>query len=831
MIPMIYPDNFEEKIEFTEIRKQLKGRCLCTLGTDQVDKMTFTSDLSQLRKQLVATAEFVQILEQDTFPDGAFVDVRSTLLRIRIEHTYLETLELFDLQRSLRTVDDIVAYLHRAAEEGAGYPELLALSESVSSSANLLRLIDKILDENGHILDSASPELRRIRSEQRQLKQRTSRLLADILQHAQDEGLIENHIQPTMRDGRLVIPVAPALRRRIQGIVHDVSDSGKTFFIEPNQVVEANNRASELEVEERKEIVRILREMSATIRPHISELLANYRFLAQIDFIRAKALFARDTQSVLPQLEEDTHTLDWGQARHPLLYMAFRRMGRAEQDIVPLDIALTAPDRRLLLISGPNAGGKSVCLKTVGLLQYMLQCGMLIPVAESSHCCLFQSMFIDIGDEQNMESDLSTYSSHLTNMKAMLQRADDRSLLLIDELGGGTEPQMGGAIAEAVLQRLNQQGCFGIITTHYQNLKHMAQNTKGLVNGAMLYDRQQMRPLFRLSIGSPGSSFAIDIAHKIGIPREVIQQAESIVGSEYIQSDRYVQDILRDKRYWQDKRETVHKLERRLEESIEKYDAQRENFRDKRQQILAEAREQARGILDSANAIIERTIKEIREAQAEKGRTKDLRQQLDEFRQRMEQGGKKKSHSKKSSPTVKSSAEDVAPKTVATLPIKGESAGAASLEVDSYVRIKGQQTVGRILKKSAGGEALVAFGGIKMNVKLSRLQPAEAPQREKRAATFLTRETRDSIRETTLNFHSELTVIGMRADEALQAVAYFMDDALVANVEQVRIVHGTGTGILKTQIRQYLNTLPQVTAFHDDLPQFGGAGVTIVEMK
>lgn len=815
---MIYPDNFEEKIEFTEIRKQLKGRCLCTLGTDQVDKMTFTSELPQLRKQLLATAEFVQILEQDTFPDGAFVDVRSTLLRIRIEHTYLETLELFDLQRSLRTVDDIVAYLHHATEEGMGYPELLALSEPVSSSANLLRLIDKILDENGHILDTASPELRCIRTEQRQLKQRTSRLLADILQHAQDEGLIENHIQPTMRDGRLVIPVAPALRRRIHGIVHDVSDSGKTFFIEPNQVVEANNRASELEVEERKEIVRILKEISATIRPHISELLANYRFLAQIDFIRAKALFARDTQSLLPQLEDDTHTLDWGQARHPLLYMAFRRMGRAEQDIVPLDIALTAPDRRLLLISGPNAGGKSVCLKTVGLLQYMLQCGMLIPVAESSRCCLFQSMFIDIGDEQNMESDLSTYSSHLTNMKAMLQRADGRSLLLIDELGGGTEPQMGGAIAEAVLQRLNKQGCFGIITTHYQNLKHLAQNTKGLVNGAMLYDRQQMRPLFRLSIGSPGSSFAIDIAHKIGIPREVIQEAESIVGSEYIQSDRYVQDILRDKRYWQDKRDTVHKLERQLEESIEKYDTQRENFRDKRQQILNEAREQARAILDSANATIERTIKEIREAQAEKGRTKELRQQLDDFREKIVKSEKPKKHGrKKPSPTV-------TPRVVTEEPH-------SPLAVNSYVRMKGQQTVGQIMKMNTGGEALVAFGGIKMNVKLSRLQPAEAPQKEKRAATFLTRETRDNIRETTLNFRSELTVIGMRTDEALQAVAYFMDDALVANVEQVRIVHGTGAGILKTQIRNYLNTLSQVTAYHDDLPQFGGAGVTIVEMR
>lgn len=833
---MIYPKNFEDKIEFVEVRKQLKGRCLCKLGCDLVEQMSFSDNVDSIKRSLTQVEEFVQVLQSGEFPEGEFVDVRPTLWRIRIERTYLEVLELFDLQRSLRTIDDVARFL-RNAGEGIAYPELAKLTETVSSSESLLRLIDKILDENGHVLDSASPQLSLIRNEQRQLKQRTSRLLLTILQNAQHEGLLESRIQPTMRDGRLVIPVASSLRRKIRGIVHDMSDTGKTLFIEPNEVVEANNKSSELEVAERKEIIRILTDISAKIRPHIEELLENYRFLAQIDFIRAKALFAIATNSVRPAIESDSPCLDWGTARHPLLYMTFKKKGRDEQEIVPLDIALSAPERRILLISGPNAGGKSVCLKTVALLQYMLQCGMLVPMGESSRCGIFRSMFIDIGDEQSMESDLSTYSSHLLNMKHMLQKADSDSLILIDELGSGTEPQMGGAIAEAVLRHLNGQGCYGIVTTHYQNLKHLAQNEKGLVNGAMLYDRQQMRPLFRLSIGSPGSSFAIDIAHKIGLPREVIQQAEEIVGSDYIQSDRYVQDILRDKRYWQDKRETIHKLERQLEENISKYEAKKEELNSRRNTLMAEAREQARNLLASTNATIEKTIKEIREAQADKERTKQIRSQLEEFRKSLEQDTqpapqeqKKRTRKKKGTKGDIPAEISSAPSRPAPSPTPPQPAQPKQMNVGDYVRIKGQQTVGKVLKVNTNGEVLVAFGDIKTNIKPARLTPAQEPPKEKRTATFLTRETRDSIRETTLNFHGELNVIGMRADEALQAVTYFMDDATVSNVAQLRIVHGTGAGILKTLIRRYLSTLPAVESYHDDLPQFGGAGVTVVHL-
>lgn len=834
---MIYPKNFEEKIEFVEVRKQLKGRCLCKLGCDLVEQMSFSEDVNFIKSSLTQVEEFVQILQSGDFPEGEFVDVRPTLWRIRIERTYLEVLELFDLQRSLRTIDDVARFL-RNAGEGTAYPELEKLTDTVSSSESLLRMIDKILDENGHVLDSASPLLAQIRREQRQLKQRTSRLLLNILQNAQNEGLIENRIQPTMRDGRLVIPVAASLRRKIRGIVHDMSDTGKTLFIEPNEVVEANNKSSELEVAERKEIIRILTDISAKIRPHIEELLKNYRFLAQIDFIRAKALFAIATNGIRPAIESCSPCIDWGTARHPLLYMAFKKKGRDEQEVVPLDITLSAPERRILLISGPNAGGKSVCLKTVALLQYMLQCGMLVPMNESSRCGIFRSMFIDIGDEQSMESELSTYSSHLLNMKHMLQKADGDSLILIDELGGGTEPQMGGAIAEAVLRHLNGQGCYGIVTTHYQNLKHLAQNEKGLVNGAMLYDRQQMRPLFRLSIGSPGSSFAIDIAHKIGIPREVIQQAEEIVGSDYIQSDRYVQDILRDKRYWQDKRETIHKLERQLEEDISKYEAKKEEVNTRRNALIAEAKEQAKSILGSANAIIEKTVKEIREAQADKERTKQIRKELEAFRQSLEQGeqpapkeSQKRTRKKKSTQGDTASAPTPSTAKSAPSPTPPAAEEPRKIDVGSYVRIKGQQTVGKVLKVNANGELSVAFGDIKTNIKPARLVPAQEPPKEKRAATFLTRETRDSIRETTLNFRGELNVIGMRADEALQAVTYFMDDATVTNVAQLRIVHGTGAGILKTQIRRYLSTLPYVESYHDDLPQFGGAGVTVVHLS
>ena len=672
--------------------------------------------------------------------------------------------------------------------------------------------------------------------------------LQNILKSAKGEGLIDKDVSPTHRDGRLVIPVAPAMKRKIRGIVHDESDTGRTVFIEPAEVVEANNKIRELESEERKEINRILMEFTQTVRPEVEEMLASYEFLAQIDFIRAKAKFAIITNSTEPRME-NKQVLDWAIAMHPLLELKFSTYNTQHPDetprkVVPLDITLNNK-QRLLLISGPNAGGKSVCLKTTGLLQYMFQCGMPVPVAKSSIFGIFRSIFIDIGDEQSLENDLSTYSSHLLNMKNMMKHCDGKSLILIDEFGGGTEPQIGGAMAEAMLKVFNKKHAFGVITTHYQNLKHYAQETEGIVNGAMLYDRQQMQPLFQLSIGNPGSSFAIEIARKTGIPDEVIKDASEIVGKDYINSDKYLQDIVRDKRYWEQKRQSIHQHEKQMEQTIQRYEEDIQKVHDERKAIIARAKEEAEQMLKESNAKIEQTIKDIKEAQAEKERTRMIRQDLADFKQdipdiadekirrQMEKLMRRREKKKKK--------ETLSP----PLPRNGEGENhpdgsphhggdvrqdREGLLEGSFVRLKGQSTVGQI-QKISGNEATVIFGQITTNVKLNRLEPAEPPKKEKNvAATFVSVQTRDDIRQTTLNFKEQLDVRGMRGDEAIQAVTYFIDDALVARASRVKILHGTGTGALKTVIRQYLNTMPPVADFYDEDIRFGGAGITIVEL-
>lgn len=547
---MIYPQNFEQKIGFDSIRHLLKEKCLSTLGQERVDEMNFSESFKDINEWLEQVMEFIRIIqEEDSFPDQYFFDVRPSLKRIRVEGMYLDEQELFDLRRSLETIRDIIHFLtltpNDEEQENSPYPALQKLAGDIIVFPQLITRINNILDKFGKIKDNASSELLRIRRELASTAGSISRSLNAILRNAQAEGYVDKDVTPTMRDGRLVIPVAPGLKRKIKGIVHDESSTGKTVFIEPAEVVEANNRIRELEGEERREIIRILTDFSIIIRPQVPAILQSYEFLAEIDFIRAKAHFSIQTNATKPSLE-DKQILDWTMAIHPLLQLS---LAKHNKKVVPLDIELTK-NQRILIISGPNAGGKSVCLKTVGLLQYMLQCGMPVPMHERSHAGLFGSIFIDIGDEQSIEDDLSTYSSHLTNMKTMMKSCNERSLILIDEFGGGTEPQIGGAIAEAVLKRFNEKGTFGVITTHYQNLKHFAEDHEGVVNGAMLYDRHLMQALFQLEIGNPGSSFAVEIARKIGLPEEVIADASEIVGSEYINADKYLQDIVRDKRYW-----------------------------------------------------------------------------------------------------------------------------------------------------------------------------------------------------------------------------------------------------------------------------------------
>ena len=635
---MIYPQNFEQKIGFDSIRHLLKGKCLSTLGEERVDEMAFSEKYEEINERLEQVMEFIRIIqEEDEFPDQYFFDVRPSLKRIRIEGMYLDEQELFDLRRSLETIRDIVRFLTRTTEDEemeestSPYPALKRLAGDIIVFPQLITRINNILDKFGKIKDNASSELLRIRRELTSTTGSISRSLNAILRNAQSEGYVDKDVTPTMRDGRLVIPVAPGLKRKIKGIVHDESSTGKTVFIEPAEVVEANNRIRELEGEERREIIRILTDFSITVRPQVPAILQSYEFLAEIDFIRAKAQFAIQTNAIKPSLE-NKQVLDWRTAIHPLLQLS---LAKHNKKVVPLDIELNYK-QRILIISGPNAGGKSVCLKTVGLLQYMVQCGMPVPMHERSHIGIFSNIFIDIGDEQSIEDDLSTYSSHLTNMKIMMKSCNERSLILIDEFGGGTEPQIGGAIAEAVLKRFNEKGTFGVITTHYQNLKHFAEDHEGVVNGAMLYDRHLMQALFQLQIGNPGSSFAVEIARKIGLPEEVIEEASEIVGSEYINADKYLQDIVRDKRYWETKRQNIRKREKQMEETISKYETEIQELEKSRKEILRKAKEDAERLLQESNARIENTIRTIKEAQAEKEKTRLARQELSDFKETIE---------------------------------------------------------------------------------------------------------------------------------------------------------------------------------------------------
>lgn len=845
---MIYPHNFEQKIGFDQIRQLLKGKCLSTLGEERVDEMTFSDNYDEINQRLEQVVEFVRITqEEEDFPAQYFFDVRPSLKRIRVEGMYMDEQELFDLRRSLETIRDIVRFLQQSDEEeeteNSPYPALRELAGDILVFPQLIARIDSILDKFGKIKDNASAELLRIRRELSATTGSISRSLNSILRAAQSEGYVDKDVTPTMRDGRLVIPVAPGMKRKIRGIVHDESATGKTVFIEPAEVVEANNRIRELEGEERREIIRILTEFSATVRPQVPALLSSYEFLAEIDFIRAKALFGIDIKGLKPSFE-NKQIVDWFQAVHPLLQMS---LAKHDKKVVPLDIILTR-DKRILLISGPNAGGKSVCLKTVGLLQYMLQCGMLVSMHERSHAGIFSHIFIDIGDEQSIEDDLSTYSSHLTNMKMMLKSCNGESLILIDEFGGGTEPQIGGAIAEAVLKRFNLKGTFGVITTHYQNLKHFAEDHEGVVNGAMLYDRHLMQALFQLQIGNPGSSFAVEIARKIGLPEDVIADASEIVGSEYINADKYLQDIVRDKRYWEGKRQTIRQREKHMEETIERYQTEIEDLQKSRKDILRKAKEEVDQLMQEANARIENTIRSIKEAQAEKEKTRQARQELTDFRESMEalankeleekiarkmEKLKEKQNRKKEKKAGDGKENGPSAQALAEQQARKEAERLAAIVPGCNVRIKGQTSVGEVMEVN-GKNAIIAFGSIKTTVKLDRLERTNAQPKQadvSAKSTFISVQTQDSMYEKKLHFKQDIDVRGMRGDEALQAVTYFIDDAILVGMSRVRILHGTGTGILRTLIRQYLETVPGVRHFADEHIQFGGAGITVVDLS
>ncbi len=829
---MIYPENFEQKIKFSNIRSLVKEKCLSPLGKEEADAMQFYTDFGFVKTLLYQTDEFVRILqEEDNFPLGYFSDVREALMRIRLEGRFMEEEELFALKRSLTTVKDIARFFSQKEEDE--YPHLKAKTKDIQVFPFLIERIDAILNKHGKIKDNASPELSRIRRDIRTKQQSISGKLAKILKQVKQSGYTDTDVSVAIRDGRAVIPVNSAYKRKINGIIHDESATGKTTFIEPAEVVEINNEVRELEYAERREIVKILIETADIIRPYIDDLKNSFRFLGEIDFIRAKAKFALTINALLPELTDKTD-FDWTQAVHPLLYLQHTAAGK---EVVPLDIRLTAPDKRILLISGPNAGGKSVCLQTVGLLQYMLQCGMLVPVDEQSKMGFFKNIFIDMGDEQSIENDLSTYSSHLMNMKYFVKNSNKDTLLLIDEFGTGTEPMLGGAIAEAVLGQLNKQEVYGVITTHYTNLKHFATETEGIENGAMLFDTHRIQPLFKLQIGQPGSSFAFEIARKIGLPENILEEAQEKIGQEHIDFDKHLREIVRDKRYWEQKRNNIRINDKRLAETLGKYQEALKEVKKERREILEQAKTEAEKMLAEANKKIENTIKSIREAQADKEKTRKARKELNSFKQeKLERENKEQSRIDRKLEKLKerekrrTNKKHKAPASETKQPaVKDDGV----IRKGDFVKLEGQPLPGEVMEIK-GKEAVVAFGNMVTTVKLVRLEKMSSNAYKKQVKTnnqtHAATSVAERIRNTKLNFKPDIDIRGMRANDAIDRVMQHLDEAIISETSTVKILHGKGDGILRQMIREYLGTLPFVKSFRDEHVQYGGSGITIVEL-
>ena len=822
---MFYPDNFENKIGFDKIRDLLKERCLSPMGIQIADDIIFEDDLETISEELSVTNEFQLILKfEENFPSDNYFGFSDCLSKIRIEGTFPAVREVYDLKRSLETVRSILNFFK--ARDVLRYPFLKKMCKPVKIYPYVLDSINRIIDDHGVIKDNASPRLKEIRTEIISKNSQVSKRLNAILKQAQADGIVDSDTSASVRNGRGVIPVSTYNKRKLKGLIHDQSSSGKTVFIEPEDIVEINNSIVELEYEEKREIVKILTLFADNIRPYIDDLIESNNFLGRIDFLRAKALFCNNLNSIKPVITHRPGIL-WKKAVHPLLFIAFSRTpGRK---VVPLDIQLDNTNR-ILVISGPNAGGKSVCLKTVGLLQYMLQCGFTIPVEEGSECGIFSDILIDIGDEQSIDNDLSTYSSHLINMKHFLKHGSGKSLILIDEFGTGTEPMLGGSIAEAILGELNRKKVFGVLTTHYTNLKYFASLTEGIINGAMAFDNHLMQPLFKLNIGKPGSSFAFEIARKIGLPENILDEAAGKVGVKNIDYDRHLKDIARDKRYWETKRQNIRQQEKRLEGLIEQYEKELSDVRSARKEIITQAKDEAQNLLKKSNRIIENTIRQIRESQAEKERTKEVRQELEEFKSTVEEKSVpvESQFEKKMSGLVeraKHYKNKSKPKEEKAVKEK-----AKPLRPGDAVRIKETQAAGEIV--SVRGKLVqVETGSMRLQVPVDRVERISRTELRESLRTVRRTSTPDpGLHERKLNFKSEIDIRGVRGEEALNRVRELIDDALIVQHKNLRILHGKGNGILRQLVRDYLATVDVVKSFRDEHVDMGGSGITVVEI-
>jgi DNA mismatch repair protein MutS2 len=826
---MIYPANFEHKIGFDKIRSMLEQQCLSPLGRDHVRRMKFVAGHAVIQELIGRAEEFRQILlSGKPFPNSGYFDLTAELKRIMLKGTYLDPETMFDLKSSLHTINDCLDFF-RAAEDGR-YPELTKLTEGLEPHYDLVDAIDRIVDERGMIRDSASPGLKKIRAEQRSKHQAIDVRIRKSMEEARKSGLSPDDAEVTIRSGRMVIPVLASAKRQLKGFIHDESATGQTVYIEPTEVFDLNNEIRELENAERREIIRILTAFSDVLRPRSETLLGSYDFLGLIDFNRAKARLALAIHAVRPVVKP-IPLFGWRNARHPLLFLSLKEHGR---EVVPMDLELNSSNR-ILVISGPNAGGKSVCLKTAGLLQYMLQSGLLVPMEEDSEAGTFSQIFLDIGDEQSLENDLSTYSSHLMGIRYFIEHGDRSTLFLIDEFGTGTEPQLGGAIAEASLYALNRRKAFGVVTTHYANIKAMAAKEAGIINAAMLFDTKEMKPLYILQTGRPGSSFAFEIARQRGFPEEVLEHAASITGYSQIDFEKQLQELETEKMHLEREKEKYGVADTFLSEMIDKYEKLIDDVNGKKAAIIEASRREADEILSGANRLIERTIKEIREAEAEKERTKELRSRLkeeaEEITGKMDKGtrkreiGKREEGKKEKGRKGKGTKDEEVrhkPKVYHEgIPVVGDR-----VEITAY------GTTGELVQVK-GKTATVLSGAVSIRVpvaglrKISKTTEPHIALGSRRAGSSIM----SDLNRRAASFKLSLDLRGKRAAEALETMRSYLDDAILLSIKEVSILHGKGDGILRKVIREYLQSVEEVEHFGDEHVDRGGQGITVVKLR
>jgi DNA mismatch repair protein MutS2 len=812
---MIYPKNFEQKIEFDTIRQMVREKCISTMGKEYADKIRFSSDFDIISKLLNQTEEFRQILiENPAFPEQDYFDMREALNRVKIEGSYIEQSQLFDLKSSLIAIHDVVSFI-RSFEPDL-IPNILGIIEDIYIDPNILSRLKSIINDKGEILDNASTGLKEIRKKLAGKQNAISKKINQSLKAAKKLGWVNDDVEVTIRNGRQVIPVPASHKRQIRGLIHDESATGQTVYIEPGDVLEITNEVRELRGAEVREIIKILKDFTSIIRPELPQLIEAYRTLGLIDFIRAKAKFALLVNGIKPALKSSTVT-NWNKAVHPLLFISHQKQNKS---IVPLNINLDSTNR-ILVISGPNAGGKSVCLKTVGLLQYMLQCGMLIPVEERSEVGVFSSIFIDIGDEQSLENDLSTYSSHLLNMKNLVLNSDNKSLFLIDEFGTGTEPQLGGAIAEAVLERLNENKSMGVVTTHYSNLKLLARQGNGIINGAMLFDTNKMEPLYELKIGKPGSSFAFEIAKKIGFPKSILKNAEKKTGKKQLDFDQQLHQLEIEKKELDQKKDEFKTADDFLSEMIDKYEKLKNDLDIRKTKIISDAQQEAYDIIQSSNKLIENTIQGIKESKADKEKTKVLRVKLSEEKEKII--SKKASKIKLKDPVkeiklVETPEQDIDPEPIR----KGD-----------MVHIIEQDVFSEVLEIK-GNEIVVGFNSITLKTTIDKVKKTSKTKHKKH--TSFSRKTAHSgilseMNDKMANFKLQLDVRGKRGEEAVELVRQYIDDAILLNLNELKILHGKGHGILRSMIHEYLGTVSEIKQYKDEHVERGGSGITIVILK